>query len=66
MVQICHIIVMDLINALPGNSSVNTNTHNNREGGVFSAPCHAVLSHTTLIARQCCGKHISAAITTQQ
>jgi hypothetical protein len=29
-------IVMDLINALPGNSSVNTNTGNNRRESVFS------------------------------
>jgi hypothetical protein len=29
-------IVTDLINALPGNSSVNTNTGNNRRETVFS------------------------------
>jgi hypothetical protein len=44
LVQLCvdcrklvhHYIVTDLINALPGNSSVNTNTGNNRKETVFS------------------------------
>jgi hypothetical protein len=33
-----HYIVTDLINALPGNSSVNTNRGNNRRETVFSMP----------------------------
>jgi hypothetical protein len=33
--------VTDLINALPDNSLVNTNTRNSKEGGVFSVPCRA-------------------------
>jgi hypothetical protein len=39
-----HNIVMDLINALPGNSSVNTVQHATIEADVFSVS--AVMSHS--------------------
>jgi hypothetical protein len=45
-------IVTDLINALPGNSFLNTNTGNNRIEAVFSV--RSVLNKSTEVWEICC------------